>query len=76
MSKMVAATDGSKERSMSRIWCRLMYRSLLFSKCEISADDAVLLPKDAMASSRFGVLLLPDSAATTMVLKKLLSPSL
>jgi hypothetical protein len=55
---------------------RLMRRNLSFSVGERSTEDAELLPNDAMASSKFGVLLLPDSAATTMVLKKLLSPSL
>jgi len=53
-----------------------MRRNLSFSAVERSIDDAELLPSDARASSKFGVLLLPDSDATTMVLKKPLSPSL
>jgi hypothetical protein len=57
------------------MWYRLMRRSLLFSAGETSAEDAELPPNDAMASSKFGVLLAPDSDAITMVLKNVLSPS-
>jgi hypothetical protein len=72
MSEILAAAAGSKERSMSWICSKFMVRALLFSTKEISALEAALLPNEATASSKLGVLL---SATTTMVLKKVLSPS-
>jgi hypothetical protein len=51
------------------MWYKLMRRNLLFSAGETSAEDAELLPNDAMASSKLGVLLLLDSDAIAIVLK-------
>jgi hypothetical protein len=61
---------------MSSMCSKFMPRAFFFSVAETCVIGSMLLPNEATASSKLGVLLLLDSAATTIVLKKLLSPSL